>query len=209
MTGRPVAERSGAAMHSRAKLIVLIGVVMVVGTATAYSAGGRANGLPAANPAATTDQPPVATATVPRAAVERAQELQQRLDENPRDASALAEMVDGLFQAKRYAEAAELLSQAIDAGADTPRLHVGLGVALFYQGMPSLARREMQRAIELDPQNVEAHFNYALTLTHGPRPDPTTARTAWETVVRLDPDGDLGKRAREFLAQQPTGVGGT
>jgi tetratricopeptide (TPR) repeat protein len=76
---------------------------------------------------------------------------------------------------------------------------VGLGVALFYQGIPSLAQRELKRAIELDPNLVEARFNYALTLTHATRQDPDAARAAWQEVVRLDPDGELGQRARDYL----------
>jgi tetratricopeptide (TPR) repeat protein len=193
------------------RLFFLLGVLLLVGAATAFSAAGRGSGLPSANPDQATATSPsapaaaTAAATPSAAEMQRAQALQQRLADNPRDADALAEVVDGLFQAKRYAEAAELLEQAIDAGADTPRLHVGLGVALFYQGMPSLAKREMQRAIALDPNSAEAYFNYALTLSHGPRPDPAEARTAWENVIRLDPEGDLGKRARDFLAQQPVG----
>jgi cytochrome c-type biogenesis protein CcmH/NrfG len=190
-------------MTSLVRRLLLLGIGLVVVGATVYSTVGRPTGLPSAQPgsAIPTPQPTMPASDDTRQAAERAQQLQQRLAENPQDAEALSEVVDGLFQAKRYAQAAEVLSEAIDAGAESPRLRMGLGIALFYQGLPSLAQRELKRAIELDPSFVEARFNYALTLTHAARADPDAARAAWQEVVRLDPDGDLGRRAGEYLAQ--------
>ena len=184
------------------KRVVLVGIAVVTALAV-YANFGR-TGLPAADPAAARPAP-TSVAAAPGAeqarGAERAQELQQRLAENPRDQAALSEMVDGLFAAKRYGPAAELLYQALESGPDNSRLRVGLGLAFFYQGMPSLAQRELKRAIELDQNNAQAHFNYALSVSHGPKADLDAARRSWEEVVRIDGDGELGRKAREFLGQ--------
>lgn len=192
------------------KRIVLLGGAVLVGGAILYSSGGLPfqRGLPPANPAAiSTPSAPAPARPTPELARpnERLQELQRRLAENPRDAAALAELVDGMMQARRYAQAADLLFQAIEAGVDTPRLRVGLGLALFYQGIPSMAQRELKRAIEADPDLAEAHYFYGLTLSHGATADLEAARAAWQRVVQLDGDGELGRRARELLAGTPGG----
>ena len=194
-------------MNRVLKRIVLLGVVVGVGVAIVATTGGFRSGLPAANPAAAKAAPAAPEAAAPSSPqasneeAERWAQLQRKLAENPRDAAALGEVVDALFRAKRYAQAADFLEDAIEAGAESSRLRVGLGLAFFYQGMPGKAQRELRKAIELDPNNVDAHFNYALMMSHGQRADMNQARASWEKVVQLDPDGDLGRKARDFLAQ--------
>lgn len=201
---------SSPTMNKWIKRFVLLGILKLTVTALLITTGGMAffrGGLPPADPAAAEAiapslQPtPVARQTEQDKQLERYQQLQQRLAENPRDAAALSEMVDFLMNARRFGPAADLLFQALDAGAESPRLRMGLGVALFQQGMPSMAQKELRKSLDADPSNPQAHFYYALTMSHGPRADLDAARASWEAVVRLDPDGELGRRAREFLGQ--------
>ncbi len=198
------------------KRIVLIGVAVAGIGALVLSMAGRGNDLPAANPAAAatttaTSAPSASAARQPdeatSKAMERYAELQRRVADDPRDAEALSELVDAMFQARAYGQAADLLTRAIDAGAESPRLRVGLGIALFYNGMPSLAQRELKKAIELYPDNIEAHFNYAVSLSHGSAAELQAAQASWQAVARLDPNGELGKKASDFLTQaQPVGT---
>ncbi|MBI3976802.1 MAG: tetratricopeptide repeat protein [Chloroflexi bacterium] len=202
-------------MNPLVKRIVLLGVVGVAGAIILAGAFGTGSALPAANPAAPQAQPTTrAAAPQPQATAqarpaqeqvpERVTQLQQRLAQNPKDANAMAELVDYFFQTKQYNSAADLLFQAVDQASDpasSSRLRVGLGQALFYLGMPATAQRELKRAIELDPNNVDAHFNYAVAMSHGPGANIDEARASWQAVVRLAGDGELGRRAKEFLAQ--------
>ncbi|MFN8526071.1 MAG: tetratricopeptide repeat protein [Chloroflexota bacterium] len=200
-------------MNRWVKRFLLLGILKLTVTGILVTTGGMAffggGGLPPADPAAAAAAPannstqptPVPRTEEQSRQMERYQELQQRLGENPRDAAALAEMVDFLFQAKRYGPAADLIHKALEAGAESPRLRMGLGLALFQQGMPSMAQKELKRSIDADPNNAQAHFYYAMTMAHGSEANIQAARESWEAVVRLDGDGDLGRRARELLGQ--------
>jgi TolB-like protein len=55
--------------------------------------------------------------------------------------------------------------KSVDLDDSLPEAHVALGAALFYtQWNWAAGEREMQRAIQLDPENAEAHHRYAEAL---------------------------------------------
>lgn len=188
-------------MSPTGKRLVLLGLAVMVGLVVVGSSVGR-GGLPPASPSAAATVAPEAQSTVgPVGLPRQVEQAQQRLAADPRDAGALAELAQYMYEAKRYAQAADLLYQALEIEPDNARFRLGLGMALFYQGMPTMAIRELRRAIQLDPDNPVAHYNYGLAISHGPQADLEEARASWQTVVRLDPDGELGRRARELLGQ--------
>jgi cytochrome c-type biogenesis protein CcmH/NrfG len=127
-------------------------------------------------------------------------ELQQRLSTNPADADALSQVAAMYLGAKRYGQAADLFAQVVDIDPQKAEYHTGYGIALFYAGMQQLGAKELRRAVELDPNNVEAQFNFGLAVSHGASADFEAANRAWQEVVRLDPDGQLGLQAKKMLA---------
>ncbi|MBI4494665.1 MAG: tetratricopeptide repeat protein [Chloroflexi bacterium] len=191
-------------MNPIVKRVIILGAVLVAGVAVVNGLAGG-SGLPPADRAAATAvaaaAPVQPTAQQPVGPPEWVQQAQQRLAENPRDTSTMAAIADWLYKGRRFAQAADLYYQAVDVEPDNAHFRVGLGLALFYQGMPNMAQRELKRAIELNPKSTDAHFNYALMMSHGSQADLTAARASWEKVVQLDGDGELGRKAREFLAQ--------
>lgn len=188
--------------------VLLLAAIAAAAVAVALGVlNNRPSDLPAAA-AAPTAAPSVQPAPGATQPPDRLAELQQRIAANPKDSAALAEYGDILFQRKRYGQAADAYFRALDLEPQSADLHMGFGIALFYQGMQSMAQRELKKAVDLNPNNAEAQFNYALAISHGPTADPEAARQAWEAVVRLDPNGDLGKQAQEMLrtpTQPPTG----
>jgi tetratricopeptide (TPR) repeat protein len=78
-----------------------------------------------------------------------------------------------------------LFSETAEKVPDSPRVRGGLGLA--YQQMDRLpeAAREFERAIELNPRLVDAHFSLAYVYEKSGRTEEAIA--AYERVVRLDP----------------------
>jgi cytochrome c-type biogenesis protein CcmH/NrfG len=103
------------------------------------------------------------------------------------------------LSARRYGQAADLYAQAVDVDPQNAEYHTGYGIALFYAGMQQMGARELRRAVELNPTSAEAQFNFGLAVSHGAGADFEAANRAWQEVVRLDPNGQLGEQARKML----------
>lgn len=190
-------------MNPLVKRAVLLGVVSLAGAAVLANVIAHQSDLPSMDPsaAAATATPAIgAPAPAATAQPEAVTRVQQRLADNPNDPSALADYGDMLMQAKRYPQAADAYAQLVDVQPQDAVAHGKLGTAFFYQGMTTLAQKELKRAIDLDPNDVQAQFNYALTMSHGPKADPAAANASWQAVARLDPNGELGQQAMKMLA---------
>lgn len=62
---------------------------------------------------------------------------------------------------KNYAEADRAFRSALVADGKNPEYHINLGDANFYQGIPSLAVIEYQKALEVDTGSTEVYFHWA------------------------------------------------
>ncbi len=189
-------------MKPQVKRAVLGGVIVFAGFAVLAGMFGSQPNLPPANPAAASTSAPAVGAPPPAATVQSdvLAQVQQRLASNPNDPDTLSYYGDLLMQGRQYSQAADAYAQLVDVQPQDAVAHGKLGAAFFYQGMPSLAQKELKRAIDLDPNNVEAQFNYALAMSHGPKADPAAATASWQAVARLDPSGQLGQQAMKMLA---------
>lgn len=196
------------------RLILLAAIAATGGVVLAnVMSTSRASNVPAPPAVASSSVPEAQAATgeMPAAVNEKLADLQGRLATNPRDADALSQLGDMYMGARRYPQAADLYAQAVDVEPRNAEYHTGYGIALFYAGMQQMGARELRQAVELNPDNAEAQFNFALAVSHGPTANLDAADTAWQAVVRLDPDGPLGAQARTMLAApaaQAAAVGG-
>ncbi|MFN0140046.1 MAG: CHAT domain-containing protein [Pyrinomonadaceae bacterium] len=121
---------------------------------------------------------------------------------------------------KKFDEAIEQFEKAIKLNANHAKLHNDLGVALMEKGSlnktnvgkldnkadepkPYLelfakANEEFAKAIELDKNLLEAHFNRALCISHLDVL-PNQAKEAWENYLKLDSNSEWADEARERL----------
>jgi cytochrome c-type biogenesis protein CcmH/NrfG len=196
-------------MSSQLKRVILLATIATAGAALLMTVLSRPSGLPSVDPsqATTTASRPAPQAAAADTASGQPPafivELQQRLAANPRDPEALGTYGDMLMQIKRYPQAADAYATLVEVDPQNASVHMRLGAALFYQGITGMAQIELKRAIELAPNDVNAQFNYALAMSHGPKADLDAAAASWRIVAQLDPDGDLGKQAKQMLGQRP------
>jgi len=66
-----------------------------------------------------------------------------------------------LMKQGKYDEAVGSFMKAQVGHEDKPEYHINLGDAYFYQGVPSLAIMEYEKALELDTASTEVYFHWA------------------------------------------------
>ena len=93
------------------------------------------------------------------------------------------------IQSGQYAQALELVDQAIAIDPMDPEAHVLRGVALSSTNQPDAAVESFRRAIGLDPQNTKAFFNLAIH------------------YYRIGQKAEALEMAREVVNQDPTHTG--
>lgn len=138
--------------------------------------------------------------------------LEEATKRAPEDNSVLARYADGLYDAKRYAEAAPNYKRLADAGAgDAFTLNFRAGFCLSRADKYSEAVPYYERTLELQPQHMWSNNN--LGVCYRETGEPARALPLFEKALQLEPDEiipaknriyallDLGqtKRARDLV----------
>jgi Flp pilus assembly protein TadD/predicted nucleic acid-binding Zn-ribbon protein len=90
----------------------------------------------------------------------------------------------------RISEAAELLGRAILLDDQDAQLYNYQAIVLHTRGDYRSAEKSLERAIALDPNHTEAHFNLAVLNTIGPMANRTKAQEYYEKAVLLGSQRD-------------------
>jgi RNA polymerase subunit RPABC4/transcription elongation factor Spt4 len=101
------------------------------------------------------------------------------------------------YEAGNIREAVRLFRQAVEADPTNASYFTNLGVGYGELGDEPQATSAYQRAIDLNPREVTAYLS--LGYLYMERERPTEAREMWEHVVRLAPDGEEAREARDNL----------
>ncbi len=97
------------------------------------------------------------------------------------------------FEAGRYQEAAEMYRKLIAEDPEDASLRTSLAGTLGALGRYDEAMAELDRAVELDPLNVEAYHNRAVIFER--RGAPERAVEEYRTVLRYQPQYEPSQRA--------------
>jgi tetratricopeptide (TPR) repeat protein len=102
----------------------------------------------------------------------------------------------GLRRLGRWEDGADSLRKAIELGGRTCDTRNELAICLMEQGDLTGARKELERALREDPENIKIISNLGvLALKNG---DDAEAAGFFRTVLELEPEDTV---AREYLAQ--------
>lgn len=97
------------------------------------------------------------------------------------------------FENGNYRQAAEMYRALVEADPEDAALRTSLAGALGALGRYAEARRELEKAIELEPLNVEAYHNRAVIYEREGRPDLAVAD--YERALRYQPQYEPSQRA--------------
>jgi tetratricopeptide (TPR) repeat protein len=100
------------------------------------------------------------------------------------------------FQKEKWYAAIASFTQALQLQNDNARAHRYLALTAWKIGWSAAAELELQRAIELNPKDAEAHFNLSLMYLERSEPAVELARRHYFRATDLGADPDLEIEAR-------------
>ena len=96
-----------------------------------------------------------------------------------------------------YPQALEVLRGQIAKNGNDPRTRLNLGRVYFAMDKTELAVEEYQKALQIAPTYASARYHMGLAQMKLKNAD--AARSAFQEVVRLAPDSEIGQLSREYL----------
>jgi type IV pilus assembly protein PilF len=96
-----------------------------------------------------------------------------------------------------YQQALGLLRGAVGRNPSDPRTRIHLGRVYFALDKTGLAVEEYRRALELNRSYANAHYHLALALVK--LKNLAGAKSAFNEVLRIAPDSEIGQLSREYL----------
>jgi cytochrome c-type biogenesis protein CcmH/NrfG len=147
-----------------------------------------------------TDTPPVpAVAPGPTATPDEETALQQTLERNPGDVTAMAQLAQLLYDQGDYEGAGLLYERAVQVDPHNPDLLLQLAATQLRRVQLEEARATLQQAILIAPDRPDILLLLGLTLSKVTPPDLAGAATAWRQVIQLAPGTDLARQAQDLL----------
>ncbi len=126
--------------------------------------------------------------------------LKERLKETPDDWGIYARLGDIYFGLRRFEEAIEYYRKAIELNPDDVDTYNDLGLSNHYIGKSVEGLRYIEEGIKRDPYYHRIWLTKGFILAYGlGRKDE--AEKAWQTALKLDPDGQVGKAAKAYLEE--------
>jgi tetratricopeptide (TPR) repeat protein len=127
--------------------------------------------------------------------------LEPLLAKSPEDTRALFLSALALVKKDRHADAVPRLSKVLELAPDFAGAHFQLGQCHRALGDPRRAAESYDRALELEPGNVESAYNGGLVLFEAGRSDEALVR--FEKALTLRPeDPDLHEMAARCLVRK-------
>ena len=126
-------------------------------------------------------------------------ELKNAVEKNPEDTLALREYADFLAASHKMDEAINYYEKILDK--DKTRSDIYFSLSIIYYNINDFVKAEDQnkKVLAYNPQNQMALYNIgAIAATQG---DVDKAKEFWGLVVKVDPQSETGKLAKESLTK--------
>jgi len=130
--------------------------------------------------------------------LQRIDQLKAHLEHTPEDVLTRVELGHALFDMGSYREAITHYQLVLEQQPRNADIRTDMGIAYRRTGRPDLAARAFRRAIQDDPQHVNAHYNLGVVLAHD-LDDPAGAVAAWERFLELAPNSPNQGEVREAI----------
>lgn len=184
-------------------LVAAVGVGALAVAVIGYNMGG--GGLPAAS------QPPAAAApTAPALDQAVVADLMAKVQADPRDTDALLRLADQFYAAGQWSNALTWLEKLLAVEPDSVRGLLAAGATSFNLGDFATAEARWLRVVELDPDNLEGHYDLGFLYLNQSPADLEKVAQSWGRVVEIDPSSDLARIVSTHLtALLPSAAPGT
>lgn len=143
--------------------------------------------------------PPAASSEVPGAeqglpqdpalaqAMDQIVQYRLRVDKDPNDVEALAELGNANLALKRFDHAKDWYDRALKVEPNRHQTRMDLAIALRFLGKPDDAIKELNTVLAKDPKNATALYNLGVILLED-KHDQQKAIAKWESLMKAHPD---------------------
>jgi hypothetical protein len=176
---------------------IVVGLVILAGIAWGQ---GRLGG----GQVTTTPSPPQDTGVMP-AVQEQIAGLEAVVARDPDNADALFQLGEIYIQGQQWEKAISYFSRLLEVQSNNAHAQTDIGIALMELDRFSESEDALLKAIEMDPDYVDAHYSLGFLYTLGSPPNPEGAREHWQKVVELAPGSQRAQIAQVHLDQLEQG----
>jgi tetratricopeptide (TPR) repeat protein len=123
----------------------------------------------------------------------------EQLQANPTDIALLQHQGDLYYQMGDYGFAAASMEKIIAIDPTNVKARLALAAGMFNLGRMTEAEGQWRRVLEVDPDNLEAHYDLGFMYLNQVPPDLAKVKAEWGEVLRIAPDSDVAQSISEQM----------
>jgi tetratricopeptide (TPR) repeat protein len=176
---------------------ILFGLIAgwIIGSQQAAPRGAAAPSSAQAAPAPTAAASNTRAAVLDETQVNALKSVTEREPSNPRPRVELGNLY---FDAERYDDAIKWYAEALALNPSDVNVSTDLGVCYYYTNQPDKALAQFDQSLKIDPKHAKTLLNVGIVRAFG-KQDLQGATEAWQSVIKLAPDGPEGQAAKRAL----------
>ena len=126
--------------------------------------------------------------------------LLEALKNNPNDLESIVGLGNVYYDTQQYPQAIHYYEQALTLQPDNADVITDLGTAYWYTGDADKAIVQFKRSLKIRPNHAGTLFNMGIVEWQG-KMDPSAAVTAWEQLLKTNPDYPQKQQIEDFIAK--------
>jgi len=126
--------------------------------------------------------------------------LLEAIKNNPNDLQSVVGLGNLYYDAQQYPPAIHYYERALQIQPDDADVITDLGTAYWYTGDADKAIAQFQRSLKIRPNHPGTLFNMGIVEWQG-KMDPSAAITAWEQLLKANPDYPQKQQIEDFIAK--------
>lgn len=130
---------------------------------------------------------------------QRLKSLDEQLAGDPHNSELLTQKAHLYYDFGYFEPARELYLHILQHTPEDADILVDCGTAFFYTDMPESALQYYHKAVQVQPDHVNATYNMAIVLNSLGQHEE--AVSWFEKALTMEPNGPLAERARDFINQ--------
>jgi cytochrome c-type biogenesis protein CcmH/NrfG len=126
--------------------------------------------------------------------------LLEVIKNNPNDFESVVGLGNVYYDTQQYPQAVHFYEQALRLQPDNADVITDLGTAYWYTGDADKAIVQFKRSLKIRPNHAGTLFNMGIVEWQG-KMDPNAAVTAWEQLLKTNPDYPQKQQIEDFIAK--------
>lgn len=122
----------------------------------------------------------------------------EAIKKDPKDFGNLVNLANVYYDAQQYPQAIQYYEQALKIQPSNADVTTDLGTAYWYTGDADKAIVKFQQSLKLRPNHAGTLFNMGIVEWQG-KQDPSAAVTAWEQLLKTNPDYPQRQQIEDFI----------